>query len=328
MGRRREQVRVKVLPNSFNDTMPADLTPNSGHAPTRRPMVVGIGELLWDVYPDGEHFGGAPANVALHAAALGADAALVSAVGCDARGAAALARLDAAGVHRAAVAEIADHPTGAVSVTLDDAGHPTYAFTPGSARDFIPWSAEVGAAVAGADAVCFGSIAQRRDVSRATIQRAVRESQRARWRLFDVNLRQSFHDADVLLASLRLANAVKLNEDELPIVARLCGVEGVSHSEQLSALCERFELDLAALTRGANGALVIAGEECCDIEGIPTAVVDTVGAGDAFAAALLVGLLLGRSLRDCCNRANSVAAFVCSQPGATPAIPEVLCWLS
>lgn len=291
-----------------------------------QPLVLGVGEVLWDVYPDAEHFGGAPANVALHAVALGAAGALVSAVGRDARGAAALARLDAAGVDRAAVASIAEHPTGAVSVTLDASGQPTYAFTPGSARDCIPWSAAVAAVSARADAVCFGSIAQRRDVSRATIQRAVAAAQTARWRLFDVNLRQSFHDADVLTASLRLANAVKLNEEELPIVARICGAEGNAPAGQLASLRARFDLALAVLTRGPEGALIVTETACEEVAGAPISVVDTVGAGDAFAAAMLVGLLQGRPLMETAVHANRVAAYVCSQPGATPPIPRELQW--
>lgn len=299
----------------------------SDDAPTPRaeprPVVVGIGEVLWDVFPDGERFGGAPANVAMHAAALGAEAWLVSSVGRDARGAAALARLDAAGVRREAVAELADHPTGTVRVTVDAAGHPSYAFTPGT-RDLLPWSDTVARVAARANAICYGSIAQRDAVSRATIQRAVAEARRARWRLFDVNLRQSFHDTDVLEASLRLANAVKMNEQELPVIARVCQIAGATPSAQLRALAAHFHLDFAVLTCGAAGALVCAGDDAFEVPGIPTRVVDTVGAGDAFAAALLVGLLRGLALREACEHANRVAAFVCSQPGATPVIPDAL----
>jgi len=289
-----------------------------------RPVVVGIGEILWDVFPDGEHFGGAPANVAVHAAALGAESWLVSAVGRDARGAAALASLDAAGVRRDAVAELDGRATGIVRVVLDADGHPHYAFTEESARDHVPWSEAVARAVARADAVCFGSIAQRRTVSRATIQRAVAESRRARWRLFDVNLRQSWHDAGVLAASLGLSNAVKLNAEELPVVARLVGAEGATPEAQLRSLAAQFHLELAAMTLGADGAFVIAGGESYAVAGVPTTVVDTVGAGDAFAAALLVGLLRGGRLGEVCDRANRVAAFVCSRPGATPPLPEGL----
>lgn len=291
-----------------------------------RPVVVGLGEALWDVLPDGDHFGGAPANVALHAAALGAEAWLVSAVGQDARGDAALARLDAAGVRRDAVARLADHPTGVVRVTLDAAGHPVYDIAAESAWDYMPWSATVREVAEQADAIAFGSLAQRAPVSRVTIRHAVQATRDTTWRLFDVNLRQSYYDAAVLTASLELANAVKLNDEELPVVARLCGLAETTPVDQLRALCERFDLRLAALTRGPCGSLLATPDHVCESPAAPTVVADTVGAGDAFTATLLIGILAGRSLEDVSRRANAVAAYVCSQAGATPPIPEDLRW--
>lgn len=291
-----------------------------------RAVVVGLGEALWDVLPDGDHFGGAPANVALHAAALGADAWLISAVGRDARGAAALARLDAAGVQRSAVAELGDHPTGVVRVTLNGSGHPIYDIAAESAWDYMPWSATVQEVAGKADAIAFGSLAQRAPVSRVTIRHAVQATRVNSWRLFDVNLRQSYYDAAVLRASLELANAVKLNDEELPIVMRLCGLAGTTPVDQLRALCARFDLRLAALTRGPCGSVLATPDRVCECPAAPTVVADTVGAGDAFTATLLIGILAGRSLEDVSRRANAVAAYVCSQPGATPPIPEDLRW--
>ncbi len=291
-----------------------------------RPVVVGLGEALWDVLPDGDHFGGAPANVALHAAALGADSWLISAVGCDARGAAALARLAAAGVERSAVAELGDHPTGVVRVTLNGSGHPVYDIAAESAWDYMPWSATIQEVAGKADAIAFGSLAQRAPVSRATIRRAVQATRDFTWRLFDVNLRQSYSDAEVLTASLDLANAVKLNDEELPVVARLCGLAGITPLDQLRALCERFDLRLAALTRGPCGSVLATPDRVCESPAAPTVVADTVGAGDAFTATLLIGVLAGRSLEDVSRRANAVAAYVCSRAGATPPIPEDLRW--
>jgi fructokinase len=291
-----------------------------------RPVVVGLGEALWDVLPDADHFGGAPANVALHAAALGAESWLVSAVGQDARGDAALARLDAAGVRRDTVARLADHPTGVVRVTLDAAGHPVYDIATESAWDYLPWSVAVQQVAERADAIAFGSLAQRSPTSRATIRRAVAAARGASWRLFDVNLRQRYYDADVLTESLELANAVKLNEEELPIVARLCGLAETRPVEQLRALCERFDLRLAALTRGPCGSVLATPDRVCESPAASTVVADTVGAGDAFTATLLIGMLAGRALDEVSRRANAVAAYVCSQPGATPPIPETLRW--
>ena len=204
--------------------------------------------MLWDVFPDGEHFGGAPANVAVHAAGLGADALMISAVGTDARGDEALQRLAACGVNCSAVARLADHATGVVHVRIDAAGLPSYDIARGSAWDFIPWTAPVERAAQRADAICFGTLAQASAESRATIRRAVAATRAAAWRLFDVNLRQTYYDAGLVVASLDLANAVKLNEEELPVVARLCGLESVTPVEQLRELCGRFGLRLAALT--------------------------------------------------------------------------------
>ena len=288
--------------------------------------MVGLGEALWDLLPNGDHFGGAPANVALHAAALGAESWLVSAVGQDARGDAALARLDRAGVRRDTVARLADHPTGVVRVTLDAAGHPVYDIATESAWDYLPWSAAVQQVAERADAVAFGSLAQRSPTSRATIRRAVATTRSASWRLFDVNLRQRYYDADVLAESMEVANAVKLNEEELPVVARLCGLAETTPVEQLRALCERFDLRLAALTRGPCGSVLATPDRVYESPAAPTVVADTVGAGDAFTATLLIGILAGRALDEVSRRANAVAAYVCSQPGATPPIPEDLRW--
>lgn len=280
--------------------------------------------MLWDVFPDGEHFGGAPANVAVHAAGVGAAAGMISAVGRDARGDEALRRLAAFGVDCSAVARLEGHPTGVVRVRIDAAGLPSYDIARGSAWDFIPWTAPVERAAQRADAICFGTLAQRLPESRATIRRAVAATREAAWRLFDVNLRQAYYDAEVVTSSLDLANAVKLNEEELPVVARLCGLETVTPVEQLRELCGRFGLRLAALTRGACGSLLVSAQGVWEAPAPRTEIVDTVGAGDAFTAALLVGILAGRSLDDVNAHANAVAAYVCSQAGATPPIPDAL----
>ena len=169
-----------------------------------------------------------------------------------------------------------------------------------------------------ADAICFGTLAQRSPVSRATIRRAVAATRETAWRLFDVNLRLTLYDVDVVTQSLELANAVKLNEEELPVVARLCGLASGSPVEQLRALSERFALRLAALTRGPRGSVLVSGGDVFECRAPRAKVVDTVGAGDAFSAALLVGILAGESMTAVNQRANAIAAYVCSQPGATP----------
>jgi fructokinase len=249
---------------------------------------------------------------------------MISAVGRDARGDAALARLAATGVDCSAIARLEDKPTGVVRVSVDDAGLPGYDVAVGSAWDGIPWSGAVERAAERADAICYGTLAQRSPVSRATIRRALGATRASAWRLFDVNLRQSYYDADVLVESLDLANAVKLNEDELPVVARMCGLDKGTPIDQLRALCKRFELRLAALTRGSCGSLLVTSDGVSESPAPRTQIADTVGAGDAFAATLLVGMLAGRPLDEVNRRANAVAAYVCSQPGATPSLPDAL----
>lgn len=292
--------------------------------------IVGVGEVLWDVFPDGEHFGGAPANVAMHAAALGggAKASLVSAVGNDRRGDEALAQLDAVGINRDAVAQLPGRPTGVVHVTVDAKGQPSFDIVADVAWDFLPWSRAVEDVARRADAICFGTLAQRGAISRATIQRAIKAASNNAWRLFDVNLRQHYFDERVVLASLEIANAIKLNDEELPVVARLCNLPagGAGAVDQLRTLCDWFGLRLAALTRGAAGSILVSPSAVCESPAQQAVVCDTVGAGDAFTAALLVGLLHHRPLAEVSARANAVAAYVCSQPGATPPIPDALKW--
>lgn len=290
----------------------------------RRPVVVGIGEVLWDVFPDGEHFGGAPANLAIHAAALGAQSYMISAVGPDARGEAALARLDAAGVDRTAVAQLLGRATGVVHVSVDAKGQPAFDIAADVAWDYLPWSQTVAQAAERADAICFGTLAQRAAVSRTTLNRAVKATHRRTWRLFDVNLRQTYFDERVVIASLEMANAVKLNHEELPVVARLCKLSATGVVDQLRMLCDWFGLRVAALTRGPHGSVLVTPTAICESAAPATVVRDTVGAGDAFTAALLVGLLQRRPLVEISERANAVAAYVCSQPGATPPIPPEL----
>ena len=300
----------------------ASASANPGAAPRGQPVIVGLGEVLWDVLPDGEHFGGAPANVAVHAAALGAESLMISAVGTDARGDEALRRLASFGVDCSAVARLADHPTGVVRVSVDGAGLPSYDIAAGSAWDCVPWSPAVEQAARRADAICFGTLAQRSPLSRDTIRRAVMSTREHAWRLFDVNLRQAYYDAAGLIESLELSNALKLNVEELPVVARLCGIAHAPPTKQLRALCERFGLRLAALTRGPAGSLLVSRSGAWGAAAPHVKVVDTVGAGDAFSAALLVGLLGGQPLDEVNRRANSVAAHVCSQPGATPPLSK------
>lgn len=296
--------------------------PRPAGVPTA-PVIVGVGESLWDIFPNGTaQFGGAPANVAIHAAALGAEAWLVSALGNDPRGNMATDRLDAARVHRETVARVSGKSTGVVHVSVDAKGRPSYLIADDAAWDVIPWSSTIDSVVRRAEAICFGTLAQRSRLSRDTVRHAVGATPPRSWRLLDVNLRERFFDSEVLKTSLTLANAVKLNDEELPVVARLCALGAGSERELLRAFVDRFALRLAVLTRGERGSLMRTPTMEVESLAPPTKVVDSVGAGDAFTAALLVGLLNGQSLEEVATRANWLAAYVCSQPGATPVLPR------
>lgn len=299
------------------------LQATENHEMTATLTIIGLGEVLWDVFPDGPRFGGAPANFACSTAGVGGDvvhAVMVSAVGNDDLGREALQALADRTVDVHCVHQI-DFPTGQVFVSLDDLGHATYEFAADSAWDHLNWTAKLKTLAERSNAVCFGTLGQRSKTSAKTIEQFVLQTRPSTLRVFDVNLRPPFWTPDVVLRSLEIANALKLNDAELPIVAQLLKIEGDQESI-LRQIMARYSLKLAALTRGANGSLLISESgETSDLPGKPTTVVDTVGAGDAFTATMIVGMLSNRTLPDLHLWAADVAAFVCSQPGATPLLP-------
>jgi fructokinase len=286
-----------------------------------RPVIVSVGEILWDRFPKEAQLSGAPTNVAIHAAALGAESWLVSAVGNDSLGNMAFNRLDDAGVHRGTVPQILSHPTGTVLMKPDVKGTEKYDFAENVAWDHMAWSPRIEKVVKRAEALTFGTLAQRSQQSRDTVRHAAGATPPRAWRLFDVNLRQSFYDSETIRTSLTLANAVKMNERELPEVARRCGVRGATDSDVLFALCDRFALRLAVLTRGTRGALLRSHTLAVEVSSPETDIVDFVGSGEAFTAALLMGLLEGLSLDQVGTKACALAAYVRAQPSATPEIP-------
>jgi fructokinase len=283
--------------------------------------IVGLGEVLWDLFPDGPQFGGAPANFACHAAMLGADAAIVSQVGADELGDQAIVALRRHGVRTESVSRIRDHATGTVRVDLDDAGRPRFEITENVAWDHIPWSLDLETLARRADAVCFGTLAQRSETSRVTIRRFLEATRPDCLRILDVNVRRPFFDPQVLLDSLSFASAVKLNDEELPVLVAATRRVG-SAEEVLEALRDRYDMRLVALTRGADGAMLLGSERIVECPGTPVVVKDTVGAGDAFTAAMALGWLRGLDLDAICRHAGRVAAFVCTQAGGTPDLPE------
>jgi fructokinase len=289
-----------------------------------RPVIAGIGETLWDVYPDAAHFGGAPANFACHAASLGAEAWMVSAVGADEFGDRALDSLRQRGVECECVSRDSRHATGRVMVTLDAAGQASYEFAADTAWDHLVWSDDLASLARRSDAVCFGTLGQRSPISRDTIRRFVETTPQTALRVFDVNLRQRFYDAETIETSLGIASAMKLNGEELPIVAELCGINARTPREMLNELMSRYQLRLAALTCGSDGALLMAAGKEAECPAVRTTVVDTVGAGDAFTATLISDFLRGLPLAEINRHANAVASYVCSQSGATSPLPAGL----
>lgn len=283
--------------------------------------VAGIGELLWDIFPKGKQLGGAPCNFAYHAFQAGCEAYVVSSVGTDSSGAEILAHFDALGLDKSCVQQSAGSPTGTVTVSLDGKGIPAYTIHTDVAWDKIVWNDALEELAQTVDAVCFGSLAQRNAVSRETILKFLRSTHPDCLKVFDVNLRQSFYNRETLLQSLEMANVLKLNDDELPVVAKLFDLEG-TEEELLARLIREYKLKLIALTKGDKGSILMTDLEKSILEVPKVKVEDTVGAGDSFTAFLVAGLLKGEQLKNIHEAATRVAAFVCTQKGATPKLPE------
>jgi len=285
--------------------------------------LVGIGEVLWDMLPAGRQMGGAPANFVYHAGALGADARVVSRVGDDELGREIIRRLEELGVPTDCVEVDATAPTGIVSVSLTEDGQPQFTIHQNVAWDRICGDGAARTAVAAADAVCFGTLAQRNEISRQTIRGLLKTVPAQSLRIFDVNLRQHFYSPELIEQSLELANVLKVNETELPRLAEMFELAGDERA-QIGELTRRFNLWLVAYTRGARGSLLHSEGCWSEHPGLPTRVADTVGAGDSFTAALALGLLADWPLDEINHRASEVAAYVCSQTGAMPSLPEQL----
>jgi len=285
--------------------------------------IIGLGEVLWDLFPDGARFGGAPANVACAAASLlGATGAvtLVSALGDDRRGREAIGFLRQRRVDVSAL-QIAGAATGTVTVQLDDSGQALFNISDNVAWDHIVWSEKWSDLAASADAICFGSLAQRGDISRQTIQKFIIATPASSLKVFDMNLRAPFYAPDTLIQSLELANVLKLNDQELCVIANILSLSGET-IDILKSLQDDYQISSIALTQGAAGAMLLRHSETVRVPSVPTTVVDTVGAGDAFTAALMIGLLNEQPLKEIAHFATGVSSYVCSQRGATPSLPD------
>ena len=289
--------------------------------PTMR--IAGLGEILWDLFPEGERLGGAPANFACHCHQLGGESYPVSRVGDDDLGEQARATLEKLGVSADFVQLSSDYRTGMVKVSLDKSGKPSYEIIEDVAWDYLEFTPELRSLAGSLDAVCFGVLAQRSPVSRETIHSVLREMPEGSIKILDVNLRKPFFSRERVEESLGFATVLKLSDEELPVLSDYFELDGTVN-ERLAALLEKFSLDLIAYTRGSDGSILLSAEETDEAAGVEITAVDSVGAGDSFTAALCMGLLSGWPLDRINKFANRVAGFVCSQNGATPKFPDEL----
>lgn len=291
--------------------------------PLNAPLtIVGLGELLWDLFPAGRQLGGAPANFAYCSHLLGDNGTVVSRVGADELGNDIRESLATFGLSDDFVQTDDEHPTGTVKVRLDKAGQPDFTITDPSAWDFLEWNAPLQHLAKSADAVAFGTLAQRSPVSKQTIRTFLDTLRPDAAKVFDVNLRQTFHSADVLRESIARSTIVKLNQDEVPKVAMLLDLPVKDIRAFGREVLDHFNLPLICITRGEQGSLLLSATEEHDHLGYRVKVRDAVGAGDAFTAGLVNQVLHGVPLAEANDFANRMGAWVASNSGAMPPAPD------
>ncbi len=287
-----------------------------------RPVVVGLGELLWDIFPDVRRPGGAPANVAFQAEQLGCRGTVCSRVGRDPLGDELVKFLADQGLSTASIQRDSVHPTGTVTVDTSRPDHPEYVIHENVAWDHLVLDEHLRQLAREAAAICFGTLAQRSPESRVTIQQVLEEASSQCLLVYDVNLRQQWYDRDWIEASLEKAHCVKLNADEVLVLADLLQVGTADHRAFAEAIRLRFDVDAVCITRGPDGCLMSGPDMAVDYPGIKVNVVDAVGAGDAFTAAWIHARLLGWDLAAQASFANQIGALVASRPGAMPPLAD------
>lgn len=276
--------------------------------------IIGIGELLWDMLPDGKELGGAPANFTYHTSVLGASSTIISALGDDEQGDEIYTLLKKRNLKHSI--ETVKYPTGWVSIRLNK-GIPNYTIHENVAWDFIELKNEAISILEYADAICFGTLSQRSEVSFKTIQRAINLVPKTALKVLDVNLRQSYYSKEIIEESLNCANVLKLNDEELIVLSEMFHME-TTEEKACKQLLNQFNLKLLALTKGADGSVLYTPTEISSFPTPKVAVVDTIGAGDSFTAAMVVGFLRGNPLKQLHKEASEHAAKVCTYKGATP----------
>lgn len=285
-------------------------------------IVVGMGEALWDVLPEGKKIGGAPANFAYHVSQFGLPSCVVSAVADDALGNEIIENFNAKGLNH--LIERVPYPTGTVQVEIDQAGIPQYEIKENVAWDNIPYTARLEQLAERTKAICFGSLAQRNIVSRNTINRFLDAMPQTPDRLivFDVNLRQGFYNKEILCNSMKRCNILKINDEELITVSRMFGYPGIDLQDKCWILLGKYNLKMLILTCGINGSYVFTPGNVSFQPTPEVEVADTVGAGDSFTAAFISGILKGKTVAEAHASAVRTSAYVCTQKGAMPVLPE------
>ena len=287
-------------------------------------IIVGMGEALWDVLPEGKKIGGAPANFAYHVSQFGFDSRVVSAVGNDDLGDEILKVFKEKQLKHQL--QTVNYPTGTVQVTLDDNGIPCYDIKEGVAWDNIPFTDDLKRLALSTRAVCFGSLAQRNEVSRTSINRFLdtMPDGEGQLKIFDINLRQGFFTKDIIRDSCQRCNVLKINDEELVAISRLFGYPGIDLQDKCWILLAKYNLKMLILTCGTNGSYVFTPGVVSFQETPKVTVADTVGAGDSFTATFTAALLKGKSVPEAHKLAVEVSAYVCTQSGAMPELPQVL----
>ena len=284
-------------------------------------IVVGMGEALWDVLPEGKKIGGAPANFAYHVSQFGLPSCVVSAIGDDALGKEIIENFTSKGLDQL-IAEV-PYPTGTVQVAIDQTGIPLYDIKENVAWDNIPYTEHLDALAKRTKAVCFGSLAQRNVVSRETINHFLDTMPKDDDSLivFDVNLRQGFYNKEILCKSMQNCNILKINDEELITVSRMFGYPGIDLQDKCWILLGKYNLKMLILTCGINGSYVFTPGNVSFQPTPKVEVTDTVGAGDSFTAAFIASILKGKSVTEAHTIAVKTSAFVCTQKGAMPILP-------
>lgn len=283
-------------------------------------FIVGLGEILWDIFPDRKILGGAPANFACHMSQFGYNAYVVSAVGNDILGKEILTHLKDKQLN--CLVETTSYPTGTVQVILDDRGIPEYKIAENVAWDYISFTREMEVLAEVTQAVCFGSLAQRSVVSRSTVREFLRKMPDNSLKIFDINLRQHFYTKELTGESLHLSNVLKINDEEISIVSQMFGYGELTDRDACDRLQQEFDLEIIILTKGINGSFVYTRNETSFLPTPAVSVADTVGAGDSFTAAFAASLLKTGSISDAHKLAVAVSAYVCTRHGAMPDLPD------